>query len=169
MNSNQVLIGLGSNLGSPVDQINQAIDTIARHPAIQLLKCSSLYQSLPQGPQDQDNYINAVISIKTSLMPQALLAFLQTIEQQQGRIKTRHWGERCIDLDILFISGDNSELNQPNLIIPHPYALQRDFVVIPALEIEPEWLLPNGSRLSEAVQHCLHHDLQVLHPGIASG
>lgn len=158
----KVLIGLGSNLDAPVEQVKRAITKIADHKAIRLITCSSLYESLPQGPQDQGNFINAVISIETSLDPEALLKFLQSIERQQGRIKTRHWGERCIDLDILFIEGAMTQLNLPHLIIPHPHALTRDFVLIPAIEIAADWVLPDGSRLQTALADCLKHDLKKL-------
>lgn len=156
----RILIGLGSNLDFPIRQIETAISSIAEHDSISVVKCSSLYESLPQGPQDQNSFINAVIAVDTELEPTQLLAFLQSIERAQGRIKTRHWGERSIDLDILFIENQNSEINLPELTIPHPHALSRDFVIIPALEIEPDWRLPDGSRLSDALSNCLKHDLK---------
>lgn len=158
----KVLIGLGSNLNSPVQQLEQAIKTIGEHPAISLVKQSSLYQSSPQGPQDQDNFINAVIAIRTSLTPMQLLKFLQSVEQDQGRIKRRHWGERCIDLDILFIDGALKEIKLPDLIVPHPQALTRDFVLIPAIEIAPDWSLPDGSQLQAYLAMALEHNLQRL-------
>ena len=158
----KILIGLGSNLDSPKEQIHNAIASITAHPLIHAVKSSSLYESRPQGPQDQGNFINAVIRIETTLEPEALLEFLQQIEHQQGRIKTRHWGERCIDLDILFIDGLMNQLNLPHLSIPHPHALKRDFVLIPALEIAPDWMLPDGSVLQAALEDCLKHDLQKL-------
>jgi 2-amino-4-hydroxy-6-hydroxymethyldihydropteridine diphosphokinase len=158
----RVLIGLGSNLDSPCLQLQSAIEHISSHEAISLVNCSSFYESLPQGPQDQDNYVNAVIAIDTTLESQTLLAFLQSIEQQQGRVKTRHWGERSIDLDILFMQGPIANINLPDLIIPHPHALTRDFVLIPALEIAPDWCLPDGTPLSERLPYCLKHDLKKL-------
>lgn len=154
------LIGLGSNLNQPIQQLNTAIQSLSEQPDIQVKRCSSYYQSLPQGPQDQDLFVNAVIAIETTLSPNSLLARLQAIEIQQGKVKVRHWGERCIDLDILFI--DQITLNEPKLIIPHPHALTRDFVVIPSLEIEPEWRLPNGDKLHLYLDSCAKHDLRIL-------
>ena len=156
----RVLIGLGSNLDAPVQQINSAIERIIEHDSVSLVKSSSLYESLPQGPQDQNSFINAVIAVDTELEPLALLAFLQSIELTQGRIKTRHWGERTIDLDILFIENQVSPINLPDLIIPHPHALSRDFVIIPALEVAPDWRLPDGTLLNSALADCLKHDLK---------
>ena len=162
------LLGLGSNLYSPAIQLATAIKSIADHAHIQLHKQSSFYQSLPQGPQDQDLFINAVISIKTSLRPEALLAVLQKIESDQGKVKLRHWGERCIDLDILFMDQLRLHLKAPDLIIPHPHALTRDFVLIPALEIVPEWILPDGGMLKDYLDDCLKHDLKILTQGTKS-
>lgn len=158
----QAVIGLGSNLHSPVDQITTAINTISEHTCMQVHSCSSLYQSLPQGPQDQDRFINAVIVLQTNLSPTELLLTLQKIEHDQGKIKKRHWGERCIDLDILFIDQLNLSLKHPDLVIPHPYALTRDFVLVPALEILPEWILPDGSMLKDYIKTCLTHELKKL-------
>lgn len=156
------LIGLGSNLHSPINQLTSAIHTISGHKCIQLIKQSSFYQSLPQGPQDQDLFINAVIVVETTLKPKELLLALQEIESKQGKVKLRHWGERCIDLDILFIDQLTLRLKSPDLIVPHPHALNRDFVLIPTLEIAPEWLLPDKSPLKNYLSACLKHDLKVL-------
>ena len=158
----KALLGLGSNLNDPANQLITAINSISSHQDIQLERCSSFYQSLPQGPQDQDLFINAVVSIHTNLAPQALLKLLQKIETKQGKVKLRHWGERCIDLDILFIDQLSIKLTAPDLLVPHPYALVRDFVLIPALEIEPDWVLPNGRMLNQYLDSCLKHDLKVI-------
>lgn len=157
-----VLIGLGSNLDSPVDQIQKAINTLSLHKDIELIKASSFYESQPQGPQDQDYFINAVILIQTELEPEALLLLLQEIERQQGKVKVRHWGERCIDLDILFLDQTSIKQVNPELIIPHTHALSRDFVLIPALEIVPEWRLPDQSQLKDHLSSCIKHDLKKL-------
>ena len=157
-----VLIGLGSNLDSPVKQIQAAIHTLSLHKNIELIKASSLYESQPQGPQDQDHFINAVILIQTELEPGALLLLLQETERQQGKVKLRHWGERCIDLDILFVDQTSIKQTDPELIIPHIHALNRDFVLIPALEIMPDWRLPDQSQLKDHLASCIKHDLKKL-------
>jgi 2-amino-4-hydroxy-6-hydroxymethyldihydropteridine diphosphokinase len=156
------LIGLGSNLHSPIQQIKTAINSISAYDGIEFIKASSLYESLPQGPQDQERFINAVIKIQTALEPKALLLILQKIECQQGKVKIRHWGERCIDLDILFIDQLTIEQSNPDLHVPHPHALDRDFVLIPALEIAPEWRLPDQTKLKDHLSTCIKHDLKKL-------
>ena len=155
-----VLIGLGSNLCDPALQVTKAIAALSSLPQTRLIQASSLYQSLPQGPQDQDRFCNAVALLETRLTPAALLLALQAIEQQSGRIKTRHWGERILDLDLLFYGQHTIRLHDPDLCIPHPHALSRDFVLIPALEICPDWRLPDGSALSSKLDACLDHNLQ---------
>jgi len=160
----QVLIGLGSNLNNPIAQIQCAITRIQDLKSIRLLKQSPLYESLPQGPQDQDNFINAVILVESTLSPVELLEQLQGIEKQQGRIKYRHWGERVIDLDIIFYGQQQVKEEVPELTIPHPQALQRDFVVIPALDIVANWQLPDASFLKDHAKHCLNHQLRLIKP-----
>lgn len=154
------LIGIGSNLNQPKHQVEKAIAALNVLPETQVAKASSLYQSKPQGPQDQNLFCNAVALIETRLNPSQLLLALQNIEQQFGRVKLRHWGERVIDLDVLFYAQESIRLDTPNLTIPHPHALSRDFVMIPALEICPDWELPDGSLLKQHLSACLDHHLQ---------
>ena len=88
-------IGLGSNLADPSSQLKSARTAIRAITGIHELAFSSLYHSLPMGPQDQPDYFNAVIAIETTLLPMVLLRALQTIENAQGRIrKTERWGAR---------------------------------------------------------------------------
>ncbi|MFT6122219.1 MAG: 2-amino-4-hydroxy-6-hydroxymethyldihydropteridine diphosphokinase [Oleiphilaceae bacterium] len=155
-----VLIGLGSNLDQPKRQVINAINAIINIEGCDFQCASSLYESLPQGPQDQENFCNAVVLVSTNLPPEYLLYQLQTIENNFGRIKTRHWGERVIDLDILYYGQSKIDLDTPDLHIPHRHALARDFVIIPALEITPDWCLPDGTRLEDYQEACLNHQLK---------
>jgi len=135
-----VYIGLGSNLQDPASQIEQAFQALDQLPQTRLLKHSRLYSSKPLGPQDQPDFVNAVCLVETELDPQTLLAALQEIERNQGRIKKRHWGERNIDLDILLYA--DQKLQTQTLTIPHPEIAQRDFVLLPLAEITPGLLIP---------------------------
>ncbi len=154
-----VLIGLGSNLDNPQQQVTKAIEAIKNVNGISLQKASSIYESSPQGPKDQENFCNAVILVRTYLPPEALLLNLQGIENDFGRIKTRHWGERVIDLDILYYGQSTIDIQTPDLHIPHLQALTRDFVIIPVLEITPDWRLPDGSPLKDYQETCFNHQL----------
>lgn len=143
-------IGLGSNLQQPAQQVRQALHELATIPDCRLLAQSSLYRSPPLGPQDQPDFINAVAAIETSLSPHALLDALQAIEQTHQRQRTRHWGPRTLDLDLL-LYGDQ-EINDTRLQLPHPGLRQRAFVLYPLDEIAPRLQVPGLGPLSELLR-----------------
>lgn len=129
--SNITYIGLGSNLGDSRQILTEAVQKLATLGQVQT---SKLYQSPPMGPQDQPNYLNAVVRLDTELEALALLDELQRFEQESGRVRLRHWGERTLDLDLL-IYADASIQNE-RLTVPHVGVLERDFVVIPLLDLD---------------------------------
>lgn len=141
MNSTAFL-GLGSNLGDSPKELRNAINTLDAIRDFNVLKISSIYISGPVDKSAQPNFYNCVVKGESSLSSKLLLQACQTIEQQQGRKKTTHWGPRLIDIDLLLF--DKQELNTPFLTLPHPQMLKRDFVLYPLLEIEPKAILPNG-------------------------
>lgn len=126
-------IGLGSNLGDSRQILSEAI---AKLKTLGAVKVSKLYQSPPMGPQDQPNYLNAVAELNTDLTPLDLLDQLQRFEQEAGRVRLRRWGERTLDLDLL-IYGDKKIQNE-RLTVPHIGILERDFVVIPLLDLDAD-------------------------------
>lgn len=142
-----VYIGLGANLDHPQQQLEQALKELARIPQSRLIAQSSLYHSKPVGPQDQPDYVNAVAAIETELEPLVLLDALQQLEQDHGRIRKRHWGERTLDLDIILI--DDQVIDSERLTVPHPFAQQRSFVLIPLSEINPSLVFPDGKTLEQ--------------------
>ena len=97
----QAWVGLGSNLEEPLAQLTDAYWRLAANPQIQVEAASSVYLSRPCGPQDQPDFYNAVLSLRTSMTPEKLLTALLATETEMGRKRRRHWGERCIDLDLL--------------------------------------------------------------------
>lgn len=137
---NVAFLGLGSNLanelGSPIEQLQQAITRLRDHPEIEVIKTSSFYQSKPMGPQDQPDFVNAVVAISTALAPLDLLAFCQSLEQLAKRQRLRYWGERSLDVDIL-LYGDQ-QIQSPTLTVPHAGLLERNFVLVPLKEIAPD-------------------------------
>ncbi|ASP40701.1 2-amino-4-hydroxy-6-hydroxymethyldihydropteridine diphosphokinase [Bacterioplanes sanyensis] len=154
-------IGLGANLNDPIDQLCTALTALSQLPGSRLLGISSLYGSKPLGPQDQPDFFNAVAALQTELEPLALLDALQSQEQEQGRVRRRHWGERCIDLDILLL-GD-TQWYCPRLTLPHKELTQRSFTLIPLAELDPHLCLPDGRRVSQLtpafdgeLQRCQH-------------
>jgi 2-amino-4-hydroxy-6-hydroxymethyldihydropteridine diphosphokinase len=132
-------IGVGSNLGDPKRNCQQAIDLL-NSDVCQVLACSPFYRTEPVGYISQPPFINAVIKLNTDLSPIKLLGELNTIERKLGKaIKTR-WGPRTIDLDILLY--DNLIIKEQGLKIPHPRMQMRSFVMIPLVELEPELIHP---------------------------
>jgi 2-amino-4-hydroxy-6-hydroxymethyldihydropteridine diphosphokinase len=149
----EVYIGLGSNLAQPEKQIQAAYASLAALPDTNLIKGSSLYRSQPMGPQDQPDYVNAVVLIETRLSPDNLLQNTQLIEHQQGRIrKANRWGPRTLDLDVLLYGSQ--QIDSEQLTVPHNGMKQREFVLYPLFEITPELILPCGEKLSDLVQAC---------------
>lgn len=140
-----VYLGLGSNLDNPPTQVRAAISLLDADPHIQVIQSSPFYSTKPVGPQDQPDFCNAVIKILTTYAPLELLDSLQQLEQRQGRVKKRHWGERVIDIDILLY--DNLEFSSDRLTIPHKELIHRDFVLKPLMDIAPTLSLPSGALL----------------------
>jgi 2-amino-4-hydroxy-6-hydroxymethyldihydropteridine diphosphokinase len=159
-----VYIGLGSNLGgdfaSPKQNITSAINALAKIKSIQIIRISSFYESKPIGPQDQSDYINAVIKLKTNLDSTKLLNSLQTIENHHGRIRSQYWGPRTLDLDILLF-GDQI-IHNDRLTIPHTEICNRSFVLVPLSEIEPDCVIPEKGIVSDLVSNVSQAELKVL-------
>lgn len=151
MKKNIVYVGLGSNIKKPCQQIKQAIAALNELPETTVLRDSGYYKSRPMGPKDQPDYINAVVQIETTIVVIELLKCCQQIELLHGRKKLRHWGERTIDLDILLYA--DLKLNTDILTVPHPGILQRDFVYLPMLNINPDVNIPGIGLLTDAVKY----------------
>ncbi len=130
---NQVFIGIGSNKNHPFFRIYSVLKQINRLKTTSIVKKSSLYESKPLGPKVQPNFINAVIEVRTNLTPDELLEELQNLEKLHNRKKTKRWGPRSIDLDILIYN--RLIMNTEKLTIPHPGLEYREFVIIPLYEI----------------------------------
>lgn len=145
-------IGLGSNLQNPIEQIHAARAACKALAGIKELAFSSLYQSLPMGPQDQPDYVNAVMAVTTELSPLELLRSLQAIENSSGRIRAERWGARTLDLDIL-LYGDQV-INLPDLTVPHIGIAERAFVLYPLHEIAPQLLIPSKGKLVDLLANC---------------
>jgi 2-amino-4-hydroxy-6-hydroxymethyldihydropteridine diphosphokinase len=128
-------IGLGANLGEREAQIRLALDDLARLPSSQLVRASSLYDSEPVGDADQPNFLNAVAEVETELTARQLLWNLLLIERRLGRTRSRRWGPRTIDLDLLLYGP--LIIDEPELQVPHPELTRRSFVLVPLVELDP--------------------------------
>ena len=140
MNYKKVFIGLGSNVGNRLLNIEKAIDLINENSNCKVVKTSSIFESVAFGVKEQDNFLNSVVCIETDFDPANLLKLLKNIENKIGRTKTEKWGPREIDLDILLF--DNLVFSENDLTIPHKGIQERDFVMVPLTEIEPEIVHP---------------------------
>jgi 2-amino-4-hydroxy-6-hydroxymethyldihydropteridine diphosphokinase len=136
-------VGLGSNLDDPPMQLATALQALAELPDTRLVAVSGHYRNPPMGPRDQPDYLNAVAGLLTRLAPQALLAALQGIEDEQGRRREGpRWGPRTLDLDLL--AYGNVRLESAALTLPHPGLCSRPFVLVPLAEVAPGLHLPDG-------------------------
>lgn len=145
-----VYLSLGSNSGDRVKLIEQAISFINLSENIDLIRTSALYETEPWGVKDQNWFLNVVVAIKTSLPAQDLLLKLQNIEKTLGRNRQveRRWGERTMDIDIIFYGKEKIETEI--LTIPHPRMQERAFVLVPFLELIPDFVHPIlGKTISE--------------------
>ena len=129
---NGIYIGLGTNLGDRNSNLNKAIELISLQIG-SVLKESTVHETKPWGKTDQPNFLNMVIKIETKLTPQQLLEKCLSIENEIGRVREEKWGPRLIDIDILYYN--NEIINEENLIIPHPFIQEREFVLKPLNEI----------------------------------
>lgn len=136
-------IGLGSNLGDRAAQIVFALEMLEKNPCITQVRSSSFYETTPVGPVTQDDFLNAVAEIETTLEPIQLLTCLLEIERAAGRTRDIRWGPRTLDLDLL--AYDQVELQSKQLTLPHPEAAGRSFVLTPWAELAPDWRLSNRS------------------------
>ncbi|AMK76698.1 MULTISPECIES: 2-amino-4-hydroxy-6-hydroxymethyldihydropteridine diphosphokinase [Methylomonas] len=138
----EAYIGLGSNLEDSVDHVSRARLEIAALPGVAETAFSPLYRSTPVGPQDQPDYVNAVMRISTELEPIALLRQLQQIENQHGRLRSIRWGARTLDLDVLLYA--QQIINEPDLIVPHQELSKRAFVLYPLADVASSGLIIPG-------------------------
>ena len=136
----RAFIGFGGNIGDTRQLITDAIVCLAQRSQLHILAKSCFYQSAPVEATGGD-YINAVIEIETELSPYGLLHVCQAIEQEFGRERPYANAPRTLDLDILSFEGVTQ--NETELILPHPKIIERSFVLLPLLEIAPDFCLPN--------------------------
>lgn len=142
-------IGLGSNLKTPARQIRLATERFRRLPHSALLQISHLYFSRPMGDSSLPYYYNRVLKIQTRLNPKQLLSYCQYFEKRHERVHKKKWGSRTLDVDVLLYG--NRMIKEPEYIVPHPGILTRDFVFMPLLDITPELILPDGTRLKDSL------------------
>ena len=138
-------LGLGSNLGDRLDALQRAVDLLAGR-GVRVVASSRVWETDPVGgPDGQPSFLNAVVRAETDLEPGDLLGAANAVEAALGRVREVRWGPRTIDIDILLV--DDLILDDPALTIPHPRMTERAFVILPLLELDPDPVLPGGTRV----------------------
>ena len=144
-------LGLGSNMQQPFTQLRRALCRLDLFEGVEILKVSSLYRTPPWGDQLQDDFINAVVQIETSLGAISLLHVLQSIENAMGRQRSgRRWGPRLIDIDLLLYGDQQYQSEQ--LELPHPRMHERAFVLVPLCELDATVNIPGRGVVGELLQ-----------------
>jgi 2-amino-4-hydroxy-6-hydroxymethyldihydropteridine diphosphokinase len=132
----RVFLGLGSNLGDRRGNLLEALRLLDAMEDVRVLEVSSVYEAEPWGVLEQPDFLNLVAELATTRTPRGMLAACAEVEEKLGRIRGQRWGPRVIDVDILLY--DDIKLEDEDLIIPHPHMLERDFVMVPLLELRPD-------------------------------
>ncbi|HFV9237771.1 2-amino-4-hydroxy-6-hydroxymethyldihydropteridine diphosphokinase [Enterobacter mori] len=141
-------IAIGSNLASPLEQVNAAVHALGEIPRSRIVAVSSFYRTPPLGPQDQPDYLNAAVVLDTALDAETLLDNTQRIELQQGRVrKAERWGPRTLDLDLMLFG--NEIINTERLTVPHYDMKNRVFMLWPLFEVAPDLTFPDGIPLRD--------------------
>ncbi|GAA4860607.1 2-amino-4-hydroxy-6-hydroxymethyldihydropteridine diphosphokinase [Kitasatospora terrestris] len=145
------VVALGSNLGNRLETLQGAVDALADTPGVRVTALSAVYETdAVGGPADQPSYFNAVAVLRTSLPPVDLLERANAVEDAFGRVREVRWGPRTLDVDILDYEGVLSD--DPHLLLPHPRAHERAFVLAPWLDADPAAEVPGHGPVAELLK-----------------
>jgi 2-amino-4-hydroxy-6-hydroxymethyldihydropteridine diphosphokinase len=144
----EAYLGLGSNLGDKRAMLTEALARLDATPGIRVTARSRFYRTPPWGDTNQDWFLNAAAALDTTLSPADLLAACLQVERQLGRVRERKWGPRSIDIDVLAYGQE--AVDDPDLVLPHPFVLQRAFVLKPLADIAPD-LAIGGTSVRDAL------------------
>ncbi|MET8246742.1 2-amino-4-hydroxy-6-hydroxymethyldihydropteridine diphosphokinase [Streptomyces sp. NPDC005202] len=148
-NPQRAVISLGSNLGNRLETLQGAVDALEDTPGVRIKGVSPVYETEPWGvePGTQPSYFNAVVVLKTTLLPSSLLERAHAIEEAFNRVRDERWGPRTIDVDIVAYADAVSD--DPHLTLPHPRAHERAFVLAPWYDVDPQAQLPGRGSVAE--------------------
>ena len=144
-------VGIGANLGNREQTVARALELLARHPGVEVLRVSTLRETDPVGYTDQPRFLNGAAAVETELDPRGLLDELLAVERELGRTRDGpRFGPRTIDLDLL-VYGDR-EVFEPGLAVPHPRLAERAFALEPLAELDPELEIPGRGRVEDLLR-----------------
>ena len=143
---NIVFLQLGSNLGDREHLLKDAI-TVIKNRVGDIVEFSKVYESAPWRVEGQENYLNQILKVKTTLLADEVLSVVLDIEKQLGRVRFEKWGERLMDIDIIFYN--DSIIETPDLCVPHKHLHERMFVLTPLHNIAPEMIHPKYNKTVE--------------------
>jgi 2-amino-4-hydroxy-6-hydroxymethyldihydropteridine diphosphokinase len=132
-------VAFGANLGDPVATLRAAAADLGARPGIDLVAGSPIYRTRPIGPPGQPDFANAVARVETTLAPDPLLDVLHAVEAEFGRVRDVRWGPRTLDLDLIWYEGE--ERSDARLTLPHARAHEREFVLRPLADLDPDLVL----------------------------
>ena len=138
-------LALGSNLGDRLEHLREAVRLLGAEPTVEVVRSSRVYESEPVGPP-QPAYLNAVVEVSTDGTARDLLEACRRVEDALGLVRAERWGPRTIDVDVLIF--DEETIDEPDLVVPHPWMHERGFVLVPLGELEADPMLPGGRRLA---------------------
>jgi 2-amino-4-hydroxy-6-hydroxymethyldihydropteridine diphosphokinase len=157
----RAFLGLGTNLGDRLANLQRAVDLLAAMPGVRVIRSSRIYETAPVGPPQPD-FLNAVIEVDTDLEPHDLLAAAADVERSLHRVRDVRWGPRTIDVDVLTF-GDRV-IDTPDLTVPHPRMHERAFVLAPLMDLEPDPPLPGGRHARDLSTEGWSADVRLVAP-----
>ena len=141
------VLSLGSNLGDRLDNLQEAIDALFDAPGLDFIALSPVYETKPVGGPEQGDFLNVIIVVSSRVAPKSLLERVLAIEDAMDRTRTVRWGPRTLDIDIVMMGDVTS--TDPDLLLPHPRAKERAFVLQPWSDVEPDATLPGQGRVTD--------------------
>lgn len=152
------VLSLGSNLGDRLDNLQEAIDALFDAPGLDFLALSPVYETKPVGGPEQGDFLNVIIVASSRVPPESLLERVLAIEDAMDRTRTVRWGPRTLDIDIVMMGDVTS--TDPDLLLPHPRAKERAFVLRPWSDVEPDATLPGQGRVTDLLSGVADQELQ---------
>ncbi|MCW2948106.1 MAG: 2-amino-4-hydroxy-6-hydroxymethyldihydropteridin epyrophosphokinae [Actinoallomurus sp.] len=154
----RTVLSLGSNLGDRLDNLQEAIDALFDAPGLDFIALSPVYETKPVGGPEQDDFLNVVIVANSRVAPESLLERVLNIEEAMARTREVRWGPRTLDIDIVMMGDVTSD--DPALVLPHPRAHERAFVLRPWCDVDPDASLPGQGRVTDLLAAVADQELR---------